>query len=211
MFPFYRLMIRSLLQMIVVSLVATGCSGQIEPVLTRRPLVEPLPLSVGVYFSPEFRAYRTKCDAWFCPEYDIGPPSVALFEMLLAGLFREVQIIEFEPPISVDLKIDGILAPAITSATYQVGGVAQMIYTIRLYDPAGMEVVAWEVSGTSSPEAAFLGGPALRLAMRDAGAKFVKGIGQEPLIKAWLKRAGVEAIEAVPKLTNPEGDVGVPP
>lgn len=204
-------MIKSLLRKTIFILVLAGCSGQIEPVLTRRPLVEPLPLSVGVYFSPEFRAYRTKCDAWLCPEYDIGPPSVALFEMLLAGLFREVQIIEFEPPITADLKVDGILAPAITSSTYQVGGVAQMIYRITLSDPAGMEVVAWEVSGTSLAGAVFAAGPALRLAMRDAAAQFVRGIRQEPLIKAWLKQAGVEAIEAVPKMTNPEVGEGVPP
>ncbi len=56
-----------------------GCSAHINPVLERRPLVQPLPLTVGVYFSPEFRAYQVKkiCILFgSCPfKYDLGPQS----------------------------------------------------------------------------------------------------------------------------------------
>jgi hypothetical protein len=91
---------KSMLRMVIVCVLLCGCSAHIEPVLARRPLVEPLPLSVGVYFSPEFRVYRNKCETFLCKEYDLGPPSVALFETVLAGVFENTVVLDAMPPLN---------------------------------------------------------------------------------------------------------------
>jgi hypothetical protein len=104
----------SLLGAVIGSMFLCGCSAsQIEPVLSRRPLVEPLPLSVGVYFSPEFRTYRHKCDAFLCSEYDLGSPSIALFETVLAGMIDNTVMLASMPPAELGQKVSGVIVPGI--------------------------------------------------------------------------------------------------
>jgi hypothetical protein len=44
--------------------------------------------------------------------------------------------------------------------------------------------------------------------MRDAAANFVRGFRREPVVKSWLKQAGIETPEAVPQEPSPQADVG---
>ncbi|HTN73445.1 MAG TPA: hypothetical protein VMO00_20350 [Methylomirabilota bacterium] len=188
---------------LIISLFLGGCSAQIEPVLTRRPLVEPLPVSVGVYFSPEFRGYRSHCDAWLCPEYDVGPPNVALFELLFAGLFKDVVILDATPTVHSNLKVDGIFVPEISYLKADAPP-AQITYRFTLrYASAeasgALEVESvWEVEGSAWSGASFVS-ELVRLAMRDAAAKFVKGFRGEPVVRSWLKQVGIESLEMDPK------------
>ena len=193
---------------LLVSLFLAGCtyhiSHEIEPVLQRRPLVESLPLTVGIYFSPEFRTYHgTQCGALFCNEYDLGARSVALFEILAEGLFDKVAVVEVLPPFDSSPKVCGILAPSITDFDF---GYQQITYRVTLYSPAGTELGAWEVEGTASGDE-WLPGKRARLAMRDAAAKFVKGFRKEPTVIRWLEEAGVK----VSGPTEPQNKEGAPP
>lgn len=201
------LMNRGLFGAVILSVLLFGCSAssRIDPIITRPPLVEPLPLVVGVYFSPEFRGYRSKCDGWLCPEYDVGPPSVALFELMLAGLFKDVVVLDSMPLTYANLKVDGILVPAISHL--HAYGVAAIDYRLTLYSPSGAEFGAWEVGGVATTGAVFVSG-LLRQAMRDAAAKFVRGLAQEPVVKSWLKQAGIELPESVPGEESSRRDVG---
>jgi hypothetical protein len=193
---------------LIVSLFLAGCtyhiSHDIEPVLQRRPLVESLPMTVGIYFSPEFRSYHgTQCGALFCNEYELGPRSVALFEIIAEGLFDKVAVVEFLSPSDSGLKVAGILAPSITSFDF---GYQQITYRVTLYSPSAMEIGAWEVDGVASADE-WLPGKRARLAMRDAAAKFVRGFRKEPVVNRWLEDAGVNV--SVP--TEPQNKEGVPP
>lgn len=183
----------------------SGCVSNIkvEPVLERPPLVESLPLTVGIYFSPEFRTYRgSQCGFLYCNEYDLGPQSVALFEIIAAGLFDKVRAIDSMPSTDSNLNVAGILAPTI--ADFDVGN-QQITYRVTLYSPAGSEIGAWEVNGfTIHP---FLPGTRTRLAMRDAAAKFVKGFRKEPVVMRWLEDAGIK----LPSPTQPQSEEGTRP
>lgn len=183
--------------MLIVAVVLSGCSSQIDPVLTRRPLVEPLPLTVGVYFTPEFRGHRSKCDAWLCPEYDLGPPSVALFELLLAGLFRDVVVLDAMPTTHSRLKVAGILVPAITE--FHLRQVeTQITYRVTLYSSEGGELKAGHFEGSGPPFTS----EGARLAIRDAAAKFVKELRKELVVKRWLREAGVESTDPAQPQNN---------
>jgi hypothetical protein len=192
---------------LIVSLFLGGCTyhinHEIEPVLQRRPLVESLPLTIGIYFSPEFRTYHgTQCGALFCNEYDLGPRSVALFEIIVAGLFDKVIVVEVLPPFDSCPEVSGILAPSITEFDF---GYQQITYRLTLYSPAGIEVGSWEVVG-AAPGDEWLPGKRTRLAMRDATAKFVKGFHKEPVVIRWLQDAGLKGSPP----TGIENEEGVP-
>ncbi len=183
-------------------LLLNGCSAHINPVLERRPLVQPLPLTVGVYFSPEFRAYQVKkiCILFgSCTfKYDLGPQSVAMFELILAGMFDSVVAIEtLSPQSASSLGIAGIIEPKITNFNANLNSMRPDItYQITLYSPAGVELGAWEVVGnlrTTVGAVKFLSdvGELARLAMRDAATTFIKGFRQEPVVKRWLEGTNI--------------------
>jgi hypothetical protein len=180
---------------------ACTVNHEIKPVLERKPLVESLPLTVGIYFSPEFRTYhRSQCGLLFCNEYELGPPSVALFEILVAGLFDKVLAIETMPPTRSKLDVAGILAPTITRFDIRY---LEITYRMTLYSPAGSELGAWEVDGAPSGETLFPAEPT-RMAMRRAAARFVKEFRTEPVVMHWLEEAGVK-VSAPTSAQNTEG------
>lgn len=138
-----------------------GCTfhinHDIEPVLTRKPLVQSSPLTVAVYFSPELRAYRSeKCESAFplgtvCHEYNLGPQSVALFESVLTALFDQVLVIDSMPIADATAKVvAGILSPAITEFNVRLVE-TQITYRVTLYSPAGADLNVGEFDGSGPP------------------------------------------------------------
>jgi len=209
------LMNRVLFGALVLSILLFGCSAasRIDPIITRPPLVEPLPLVVGVYFSPEFRTYQSKCDrnkfGWYCPytEYAVGAPSVALFDLLLTGLFKSVIAVDVMPPAQPIPNIHGIIVPTITQ-DHALGW--EITYHVTLYSAAGIEFGGWDVGGGSASSEATLTRDLFRLAMRDAAAKFVRGFHQQAVVKNWMKQAGIASPERIPQ-TSPKVDAGATP
>jgi hypothetical protein len=142
----------------------------------------------------------------------LGPPSVALFEIIVAGLFEKVVVIDSLPPSDSNLQIAGMLAPSIVNFEY---GVHQYVYhrityRVTLYSPTGADLGAWEVDGTASVEAGTFPrtlGNVTRIAMRRAAARFVKEFRKEPVVTRWLEEAGVKSSGP----TQPQNTEGVPP
>jgi hypothetical protein len=199
---------------LVVLLFLDSCTYNIhheidESVLKRRPLVESLPVTVGIYFSPEFRTYHSNnCESafplgTFCNEYNLGPSSVALFEIVFAGLFDKVLVIDSTPPRGSNLNVAGTISPAIAAFNVKE---RQITYRMTLYSPAGTELGMWEVEGLASTGGVF-SSDLVRLAMRAAAAKFVKGFHKEPVVIRWLEDAGVKV--SLP--TDPQNKEGVAP
>ena len=222
---------------LISSLLLNGCTAHISisPVLERRPLVQPLPLTVGVYFSPEFRAYQGKntCNdrevalriiiqPRNCSfDYDLGPPSVAMFELILAGMFESTVTIEtLSPPPASNSGIAGIIEPRITDLNIISEGdfASDITYQITLYSPVGVEIGTWQVVGNGRKEGLeefiFLRGRAgelVRLAMRDAATTFIKGFRQEPVVKRWLEDANIASKETLSDTGQPDDRKGGKP
>ena len=106
----------------MLALIACG-GGKIEfeqgALDTPTPLVERLPITVGVHYDDELLNHYHRED-WFGEiiehEYYLGPPSVALFDPLFSGMFAKVVPVEDPSTPTVDgQNLSGVLSVTIKS------------------------------------------------------------------------------------------------
>ena len=110
---------------LIVFFLTTACTAQIDvsrPELPS-PLIEPLPVSVGVYYSPEFESYpvkeRVHGSGGFFWETNLGPSSVALFDSVLDSVFESVVRVSSRiPDAETDASVTAIIEPTITYVTH---------------------------------------------------------------------------------------------
>lgn len=144
---------------LLAAAISAGCVWSVpEPVLVREPRPEPVPLRVGVYYSPEFRSFTYRHHltdtAWV-----LGKPSLRLLHNALTLLFLEVVEVPrpgSEPGLRGDLA--GIIEPRIVSAEavyrseeHLKAGVAvqpvHITYGFTVYSSSGEPVASWDVTG----------------------------------------------------------------
>ena len=180
------------------------------------PLVEPLPVRVGLIFDAELTGY----------EYFEKIPQQATWtihlgaanELMLGGLFdtmfletRAVDEIPLTPP---DIfRLDGVLRPRLEKFEFEVPIVKRdefvevwMQYRLTLYEPDGSVIADWPVSGYGKAE---LGNSketlnrATIVAMREVGAAISTQFAEQPQIEYWLQeRRNAAALSAENPLTN---------
>lgn len=190
--------------------VTGGCVWSVpEPVTIREPRPEPIPLRIGVYYSPQFRdfTYRHHATdtAWI-----LGKPSVRLLNESLALIFAEV-VESGKPGVSSGLPdgIAGVIEPVIVSAgyTYPTLEGARRIDTVcfqlhlnygfTLYSPKGERLASWEVDGQDcAPETRPMATLITRRlsferTMREDAWKLITGFRDVPGIRRWLDEQGV--------------------
>ena len=153
---------------LLVLLFQGGCSLA-PPIDAPRPsgVEEPLPLSMGVYFSPDFRNREDVFTKQYIETYTfrIGEPSVELFERVFAFSFAETVAVDSIPPFKEsDDALDAIIEPYFTEVTPFYGstnprGFGYVLlkmtlgYGFRLYTLDGEEVANWKVDGFASSAA----------------------------------------------------------
>ena len=207
------------LVLITVSLVASACTITVEPAphLDRQPLIEKLPIAVGVYYSDELRDYvhagsTNMIESWRAA---FGPPSIVLFDEILGYTFEEWLPVESKPPLQgsdVD-RLAGVIAPRIGlvsawcpdrgdgKCTVMVG------YSFTLYAMDGSEIATWMVHGDSQrdfwgPQFGFASavfmqgavnekylGDLLEESMAAAGAQFWPEFYDSPGVQRWIGEA----------------------
>jgi hypothetical protein len=175
------------------------------------PLVKKLPLSMGVYYPPEFRKFthQEKIFDQGTWTVDMGSQNLDFFRGMFVAMFDELQEIESLdiPPkdavgiktVSVPENLDGIIVPEIIKygfLTPQISGLnffsASIHYRIRIYDKAGnLAVNIFPVGYGKSPTSMFGDGKALSeattLAIRDGGAKIATEAFRQPAVLQWLR------------------------
>ncbi len=140
-------------------LAGAGCAydvplrADVEPV----PGAEKLPITVGVYYSPEFRGYTFFAD--FCgdlPTYRLGEASVHVFDEVFPAVFEKVVPLTGIPPSAHErAKLDVIIAPELQDASVMNAGCkwkdasigALIEYSFVFYDKDANRIVAWTVRG----------------------------------------------------------------
>lgn len=168
---------------------------------TEDPLVEPLPYTVGVYYDPDFRSFEfiSHYDPVLSMKYEIGSPSVEMFDHALSSLFEEVVVIEEWPAnATLDPEVVGVFYPRIENfyggidTGWQGRYYANVTYRTTLYDSLGEEVGSWTVYGRGEVrQLSFVwqgAGEVTGLALREAGARFLAGFRKEPAVIRWLER-----------------------
>jgi len=190
---------------VLVSVLLGACSGatvQLDDDIPS-PLIEPLPLKMGVYLQPALTqyVYEERIADHGDWRIEVGPMQTKLFMQMAGAMFQKAVRVNAISPLQAGL--DGVLVPTI--ADFQISIPDQtrsdfyevwIKYSIRVYDHSGQLVADWPLTAygkASEKDYSWYQttqGPAMQVAtlraLRDAGAFLVMGFPKVPAIKAWM-------------------------
>lgn len=168
------------------------------------PLLEQLPVRVGIYYSKEFREYKhLETRGTIDYEVNLGPAHVTNLDWLLKAMFRELV------PVDDPTKVSGItpplafvLEPRFEEYSFltpkDVAGEAFIVtirYLLTVYDGNGARVDSFTFTGYGREKAHTLASKeplavATQRAMRDAGAKVAVELTDQDSVRLLLRGAG---------------------
>lgn len=197
---------RSFVLAVLAAAAIAGCSHtmEVDATLGQSPVVEVLPLTMGVHYPPELRRHHSSTSYGIHTfDYYLGSPSIALFDQVFSGMFARV-ISMTEDPIRFDDDV-GVAAIIVMRLErfqpydFSFGAHSTIIHTpvkityrAILYSPQGNQIDSWTVDGsgvyeTESGPGQVPGPEALTaIAMRRAAGKFIAGFHQQPEVAKWL-------------------------
>ncbi len=199
----YRLIVTCIF---VACLAACGATQVVvSPILEfPTPLVEPIPVHMGVYYPENFRnfVYDESKDVQGADDtsIDLGSAQVSLFERILPSVFTQVQVLERGEPASLRAGLDAILVPRVADVEYSVPLTSKakiyevwIKYQFDLLAPDGSTIAIWTMPVYGKTPTAFLKSSkeainlASLMALRDCGAAFVTGFSKVPEVAQWLE------------------------
>ena len=178
---------------------ASTTQAQLPP-----PLIEQLPVRVGVYYSKEFREYvHQETRGTIDYEVNLGPAHVTNLDWLLKAMFKEIvpvddptRVAGITPPLAF------VLEPKFEEYSFltpkDVAGEAFIVtirYLLTLYDGGGARVDSFTFTGYGREKAHTLASKeplaiATQRAMRDAGAKVAVELTDQDSVRLLLRGAG---------------------
>jgi hypothetical protein len=180
------------------------------------PLIEPLPLTLGVWFGEDFakheffdEATSKKDSSWVVTT---GAAQVQMWDTLLAGMFEKVIHLQDKPgPGQSNADIDGVLIPHVEELQYALPAHTNikvyeiwMRYRFELVTTGGKPIAEWAMTSYGKTPTAILQSDqdavnlAAVMALRDAGANFATHFTRVPALQEWLRENGVPTDEASP-------------
>ena len=181
------------------------------------PLIDPLPVSMGIIIPDELYNFIYTDDI---PDQSLwtialGDANVAMLEPLFRGMFRNTRDVESLALIAGDRTLDGVIEPKLEKFEFDVptGERDEFVevwlqYQITVYEPDGGTVIQWPVSGYGKSE--LIRDPedavqrAAIVAMREAGATISTKFSEQPQVKEWLGGKG----HGAPVTIGPQAAVG---
>jgi hypothetical protein len=169
------------------------------------PLVDAVPVSIGLYYDPELRDFihaeaLPRSSTW---TIDLGDANLAMLDPLFGTLFQSTREIEVLPPSPNDAAdLDGVLSSALQQFQFDVPNSNRdefvevwLQYRLQLVEPNGDIVFEWEVPGYGKAEIDGNREDAVHrasiVAMREAGALISTKFTQQPAVSAWLAAKGI--------------------
>lgn len=186
----------------LMAALAWGCaSSVVVDTEFPTPLVEPLPVRMGLIFPEELYNFIhseaiPQQSTW---TIDLGDANIAMLEPLFNSMFAETLNLGDQPAGQVDLsQVDGVLRPVLEKFEFDVpiGERDEFVevwmqYKLTLYEPDGEVVTEWPVSGYGKAE---LDGKrelavqrAAIVAMREVGAAISTQFAAQPDVYYWLE------------------------
>jgi len=181
-----------------------ACANTLEMTVAAtvpQPVVTPLPVTMGVYYSEDFRTRVFLEDTedrenW---RIDTLEARLSLFDEVMPQMFENVREVP-EPPAASELAVDAILAPefeemqvALPDETRTDFYEAWIKYRIRLLEPEGDLIASWNVSGYGKQDKAGIFtsresnlNAAIEHALRDIGAKLSLGFRHRQDVRRWF-------------------------
>jgi hypothetical protein len=185
------------------------------------PLIDKLPVRVGIHYTDEFRHFAHK-ETRGSIDYEVmlGPAHVTNLDWLLKAMFTEVVPVEdptrvggIQPPLVL------VLEPKFEEYSFltpkDVAGEAFIVtirYLLTLYDGSGGRVDSFTFTGYGRERARTLASKeplqiATQRAMRDAGAKVAVELTDQDAVRLLIRNAGRPATPqpsgTQPSLTAP--------
>ncbi len=170
-----------------------------------KPLMDPLPLVLGVYYPEAFQTHEFFDEAKTRTESDwivkTGEAQVQMWDSLLQGMFTETVQMRFEPqPGVMNQVVDAVLIPEIDELQYAIPAHTNvkvyeiwMRYRFKLVRLNGDPIAEWTMTAYGKTPTAFMRSNeaavnlAAVVALRDAGANFATGFPRIPAVKTWLE------------------------
>ena len=180
------------------------------------PLMEPLPLNMGVWYEEEFAGHEFFDEAKSRSESSwivkTGEAQVQMWDTLLAGMFDSVVLMKGKPgPGQMNQAVDAVLIPHVAELQYAIPAHTNikvyeiwMRYRFELVTSSGDPIAEWTMSAYGKTPTAFLQSDekavnlAAVMALRDAGANFATNFTRVPAVQDWLQQKWQTPQEAVP-------------
>lgn len=209
---------RSRCVLIAVALMAGGCSSSSlldEPFPS--PVLDPLPLTIGVFYSDDFRSFSYTEEIARKGDIKIvaGPANVRLFNRMLPGMFTGV--VHLLEPRDTGEGVDAIFIPSIEDfqialphQTHNDFSEVWIKYQLQLLAPDGETIAAWPLVAYGKSPKGMLESEkdalweAARVALRDAGAFFTIKFTEVAGVREWLLQQHALSAEAPSDETEPE-------
>lgn len=188
--------------LVVVTLALSAC---VSSVVVRSdfptPLVQPLPVSMGVLLDEELQTFvhveaLPRQSAW---TIDLGDANIAMFSPLFQQMFAETRDVD-EVPVSPAIRgsIDGVIQPRLERFEFDVpiGERDEFVevwmqYLLTLYAPDGSVITEWPVSGYGKAELTGRREDSVHraavIAMREVGAAISTRFAAQPDVSYWLQ------------------------
>jgi hypothetical protein len=168
------------------------------------PLIEQLPVRVGIYYSKEFREYKhVETRGTIDYEVNLGPAHVTNLDWLLKAMFRDLVPVDDPTRVgSIQPPLAFVLEPKFEEFSFltpkDVAGEAFIVtirYLLTVYDATGARVDSFAFTGYGREKAHTLASKeplavATQRAMRDAGAKVAVELTDQDSIRLLLHGAG---------------------
>jgi hypothetical protein len=180
------------------------------------PLLDPLPLRLGVWYDEAFAGHEFFDEAKSRRESDwlvrTGEAQVQMWDTLLGGMFEELVHMKARPgPGQMTQLVDAVLVPHVDELQYAIPTHTNvkvyeiwMRYRFELLTTGGDTIADWTMTAYGKTPTAFLQSDeaavnlAAVVALRDAGANFATNFTRVPEVREWLERRSTSGKEAEP-------------
>lgn len=170
------------------------------------PLMEPLPLTVGVWYGEDFANHEFFDEAKSRNESSwivkTGEAQVQMWDAVLASMFQQVVHMKGKPgPGQMNQVVDAVLIPHVDELQYAIPAHTNvkvyeiwMRYRFELVNSGGETIAEWTMSSYGKTPTAFMRSDenavnlAAVMALRDAGANFATNFTRVPALEEWLKQ-----------------------
>ncbi len=192
------------LLIVVIHLIGCTVTLPLKPTLPPPTEGTKIPVTIGVYYSAEFRTYQHVSarggDRWIFP---LGTASVALFDQVFPRVFASTKAVQSRPPLPPsDGALTAIIEPRIETFDYQLAGfiggtvTVEITYRFTLHSPRGDPIASWVVKGMAGTFARI--DKVTNLAMRDAATKFPTSFEEVPEVRRWLRQVNTPGVGWLP-------------
>ncbi len=170
------------------------------------PLMDPLPLTMGVWYNEEFSNHeffdeaKGRADSTWIVK--TGEAQTQMWDIVLGGMFRELVHMKGAPaPDQLNQVVDAVLIPHVEELQYAIPAHTNvkvyeiwMRYRFDMVTTAGEPIGSWTMSSYGKTPTAFLQSDeaavnlAAVVALRDAGANFISNFSRLPAVKEWREQ-----------------------